>query len=131
MKYYDSDKYVRTVVQIFDELNVLMAARCDIGIHHEGWDLNACTDYFNKVFYPVYNTNAYRASGLAKTYDLLISDPCYAVKYGSGFINTGKIIQAAHDQFPDKSDKEIHTAYLNALTGTFEQIKEYMFEELQ
>ena len=131
MKYYDSDKYVRTVVQIFDELNFLMFARCDIGVHHENWDLNDCTDYFNKVFYPLYGTNAYSSSGISKSYDLLISDPCYAVKYGSGFVNTGKIIQAAHDQFPDKTDLEIHTAYLNALTGTFEQIKENMFEELQ
>lgn len=130
MKYYDSDAYVRTVVQIFDELNVLMAARCDIGIHYEGWDINGCVDYFNKTMHPYYSANMYSASGLSDLYDLLISDPCYAVKYGGGLVNTGNIIQAAHDQFPDKSDKEIHTAYLNALPGTFEQIKGYMFEEL-
>ena len=71
------------------------------------------------------------ASDIQDMYDLLISDPGYAVKYGNGLVNTGLIIQAAHDRFPDATDLQIHTAYLNANTGTFEQIEANMMAELE
>ena len=126
MKYYDSNNTVRTLVQIEDELNVLMMARCDIGIHYEGWDLDDCASYFSTTL-----GRSIQAASLNDMYILLVADPCYAVKYGCGFVNTGLIIQAAHDSFPDATDLQIHTAYLNALTGTFEQIQENMFRELE
>lgn len=126
MRYYDSDNTVRTLVQIEDELNVLFMARCDIGINWEGWDLDDCASFFSAQL-----GRSIKASSLQDMYDLLYYEPCYAVKYGCGFVNTGLIIQAAHDSFPDATELEIHTAYLNALTGTFEQIRENMFAELQ
>ena len=125
MKYYDNNSTVRTLVQIEDELNVLIMSRCDIGIHYEGWDINQVASYISSTV-----GRNLQASDVQEMYDLLVTDPGYAVKYGVGFVSTGLIIQEAHDQFPNATDMEIHTAYLNALTGTFEQIKSYMFEEL-
>ena len=132
MKYFDSDEKVRTIVKIYDEMNILIMARCDIGIHTQGWSAQDCADYFTKAYFGRLMPN-YKASAadLKELYDLLVSDPGYAVKYGCGFVNTGLVMQAAHDQFPNATDKEIHTAYLNAMPGTFEQIKKNMFDELK
>jgi len=35
-----------------------------------------------------------------------------------------------HAKYPNKTDLEIHTAYLDSLTGTFEQINESMIKKL-
>ena len=125
MKYFDSNNTVRTVVQIEDELNDLLFARLDIGIHYEGWSIDDCASYLSNLYGKTIKT-----SQIQKMYDILISDPGYGVKYGVGFVNTGLIIQEAKDKFKDATDLQIHTAYLNASTGTFEQIKSNMFEEL-
>ena len=132
MKYFDNDDKVRTLTKINDELNILLMARCDIGIHTQGWSAQDCADYLTEAYAKKINPSyKFTASDLKETYDLLVADPGYAVKYGCGFVNTGLIMQAAHDTFPGATDKEIHTAYLNAMPGTFEQIKKNMFEELQ
>ena len=61
---------------------------------------------------------------------------CLFFWYGSYLINgignmiTTSIMSQAHVDFPDATDLQIHTAYLNALTGTYEQITYYMYEEL-
>jgi len=125
INYYEDNATVGTIVQIEDEWNTLLTARCDIGIHCEEWTVQDCADFFSESLgYEV------SASDLQTYYNLLLSDPCYSAKYGIGFVNTGLTIQAAIDKYPDKSYKEIHTAYLNAQTGTFEQIEEHMMAEL-
>ena len=53
----------------------------------------------------------------------LVMDPGYYVKYGMGNVWTTQIMDNMHAKHPDKTDLEIHTAYLNSLTGTFEQIE--------
>ena len=63
-------------------------------------------------------------------YNLLLSDPGYGIKYGLGFLFTGLDMAQLQEDFPDATDLEIHTAYLNAEPGTFEQILEYAEEEL-
>ena len=125
MKYYDSNATVRTLVQIDDELNSLIGGRCDIGINYEGWDQQDCADYLTDALGRPFTT-----SDVESMYNLLISDPGYAVKYASGYINTLLVMETAHTQFPNASDLEIHTAYLDAMTGTFEQIESYMLEDL-
>ncbi len=60
---------------------------------------------------------------LADAYTILIMDPGYFVKYGMGYVLTKDIMENMHAKHPDKTDLEIHTAYLNSLTGTFEQIE--------
>ena len=41
-----------------------------------------------------------------------------------GFIHTKQIMDRAHENFPDATDLEIHTAYLNCLTTNYEELEE-------
>lgn len=125
MKYFDSNPDVVTYCQIENEWSTILTARCDIGIHCENWTINDCVKLFTSVGMSV------TKSSFAEYYDLLLSDPCYSSKYGVGFVNTGIVMSRMKKEFPDVSDKDIHTAYLNAQTGTFEQIEEHMRKELK
>ena len=62
------------------------------------------------------------SDALLDSYNIILSNPCYGVKYGISFINTGMVIAQLHNDFPDATDLEIHTAYLNSQSGTYEQI---------
>jgi hypothetical protein len=55
-----------------------------------------------------------------------VTDPCYYAKYGMGYVWTQNTMDNMRKQFPKATDKQIHTAYLDSLTGTFEQIEENM-----
>jgi len=107
------------LVRIENEMNSILFARFDLGINYEGWDIQDCVNWYSEVF-----GMAVTESMLEDAYNLLLSDPGYGIKYGLGYINTGLVIAQLHNAFPDASDLEIHTAYLNAQTGTFEQILE-------
>ena len=125
MKYFDSNPDVVTYCQIENEWSTILTARCDIGIHCENWTINDCVKLFTSVGMSV------TKSSFAEYYDLLLSDPNYSTKYGVGFVNTGIVMSRMKKECPDVSDKDIHTAYLNAQTGTFEQIEEHMRKELK
>ena len=113
------------IVRIEDQLNSILYARFDIGINYEGWDAQDCANWYGSLVGSVV-----RASDIQDAYTLLLSDPGYGVKYGVGYINTGMVISQLMTEFPDASDLEIHTAYLNAQTGTFEQILDHAREFL-
>jgi hypothetical protein len=53
---------------------------------------------------------------------LLVSDPGYYAKYGMGYLWTEKTMEDMHAKYPNATDKDIHTAYLDSLTGTFDMI---------
>ncbi|MBP5654485.1 MAG: DUF885 family protein [Clostridiales bacterium] len=124
IKYYEDNSDVATFAQINNELDPILTARCDIGIHCENWNINDCVRCLNDAGLSVseYSFQTY--------YNLLVSDPTYSAKYGCGFVNTGMVMSRIKGDFPNASDKDIHTAYLNAQTGTFEQIEEHMRKEL-
>ena len=63
-------------------------------------------------------------------YQIVTNQPGYGVKYGIGFLNTGITIQNIRTQFPDATDEEIFTAYLDSLPLTFEMIEDRMVEHL-
>lgn len=125
-KYFASDETVGSILAMERELNLLLMARMDIGIHYEGWDLDDCADYASEMLGYDLGTDS-----LEEIYDVLVLDPCYATKYAIGFIKTTEILSNALSAYPDATIKDIHTAYLDALTGTFEQIEAYVDEELQ
>ena len=122
---YFSTSAASSIVRIEDQLNSILYARFDIGVNYEGWTAQDCANWYGSLVGSVV-----RASDIQDAYTLLLSDPGYGVKYGIGFINTGMVMQQLHNEFPDASDLEIHTAYLNAGTGTFEQILEFAREFL-
>ena len=124
MKYFSDNSDLITYCQINNEVNSLLTARCDIGIHCEGWDINDCVRLFSNLGLSV------TTSSFKEYYNLLLSDPNYSTKYGCGFVNTGMVMTQMKKEFPNASDKDIHTAYLNSLTGTFEQNEEHMRKEL-
>ncbi|MBO4637006.1 MAG: DUF885 family protein [Clostridiales bacterium] len=119
-KYFEDDEDLITVLSSEDQLNILLMARWDIGINYDGWTIGDCIDYYEDLM--DVEPGTITEEDLESTYNLLASDPCYAVKYGVGFLNTTEIMQTLHDRHPQATDLEIHTAYLDALTGTFEQI---------
>lgn len=123
-KYFTEPSNGSTLVQIENELNVLLFARLDIGINYEGWDAAQCDEYCQSVL-------GYSLGSSVNTfYEIVTNQPGYGVKYGVGFVNTGLVMTQAHRDFPDATDEEIHTAYLNALPLTFEMIYERMQVEL-
>ena len=116
---YFSTSPASTIVRVEDELNCILFARFDLGVNYEGWTMQDCADWYSDVMGMSISADAFEDA-----YNLLLSDPGYGVKYGIGFINTGMVIAQLQEDFPDATDLEIHTAYLNAQAGTFEQILE-------
>ena len=114
---YFSTSPASTLVNIEDQLNSLLFARFDLGVNYEGWDAQDCADWYGNLV-----GMSVPASAITDAYNLVLSSPCYGTKYGCSFINTGMIIAQLHNDFPDATEIEIHTAYLNAQEGTFEQI---------
>lgn len=115
------------MVRVEDQLNSILFARFDLGINYEGWTAQDCADWYGDLV-----GSSISASMIMDAYNLLLSDPGYGIKYGLGFINTGMVIAQLQEDFPDASMMDIHTAYLNAQAGTFEQIlsnAEYFLDE--
>ncbi|MBO4680430.1 MAG: DUF885 family protein [Clostridiales bacterium] len=117
----DAAKYV----VLDNDLTLLLETRIDFGIHYEGWDIDTCVKYLN--MHGLWVTK----SSLQRIYTLLVCDPCYFVKYGMGYVWTKNIMDNARSQFPKATEKQIHTAYLNGLTGTFDQIEANMKKSLK
>lgn len=124
-KYFSSSP-ASEVVRVENQLNIILFARFDLGINYEGWDAEDCASWYGDLV-----GMDIPASSIMDAYNLLLSDPGYGIKYGLGFINTGMVMSELQSQFPDASDLEIHTAYLNAGEGSFEQILEYATEALE
>ena len=116
---YFSTSTAATLVSIEDQINTILFARFDIGINYEGWTAQDCADWVSSLLGQVV-----RPADIMDAYNLLLVDPGYGAKYGIGYLNTGMIIAQLQDEFPDASMLEIHTAYLNAQAGTYEQIIE-------
>ena len=112
----DAAKYVK----IENDLMLLVETRMDYGIHAEGWSIDDCVSFMNAHGYLV------TKSSLSRMYTLVVCDPCYYVKYGMGYVWTTKIMDNMRSQYPKATEKQIHTAYLSGLTGTFDQIEANM-----
>ena len=108
-------------IYIEDVSNVMVTAALDYGIHVEGWTIDDCVDYFNTAMGDLYGVTA---DSLSDYYTLLVTTPCYSVKYGMGFIHTKQIMERAHEFFTDTAAPEIYTAYLNCLTTNYEELEE-------
>ena len=127
MKYFSDDGTKSDgmkLVEYESVLGLLASTRADYGIHVENWSLDDCVDYFNKFGFQVTNDT------FSKYYTLLITDPGYYAKYGMGYLWTLKTIDDMHAKYPNATDREIHTAYLDSLTGTFDMINKHMDELL-
>ena len=105
-------------------LSLLVSTRVDYGIHVENWSLKQCIDYLNG-----FGFSATEAS-FGKFYTLLVTDPGYYAKYGMGYLWTQQTMEEMRAKYPNKTDKEIHTAYLDSFTGPFSQIKDHMDKKL-
>ena len=114
-----------TYCEIDNDFTLLLSTRVDYGIHMEGWTLEDCVKYLNK--YGLFVTK----SSFQRFYTLLVTDPCYYAKYGMGYVWTSTVMDNMRKQFPKATDMQIHTAYLDSLTGTFEQIEANMKKTLK
>ena len=103
-----------------NDLALLLSTRVDYGIHVEGWDLEKCVSYLNS--YGMFVSK----SSFQRFYTLLVTDPCYYAKYGMGYVWTKNTMEKARKEHPNATDMQIHTAYLDSLTSTFEQIEAHM-----
>ena len=101
--------------------NMFITAVLDFGIHYEGWTLDDCVDYFNEATGDLYGVTA---DSLQDYYTLLVTEPCYSIKYAMGYVHTKNIIENAKINYPDATELEIHTTYLNCLTTNYEEIQE-------
>ena len=122
MKYFSDNETAYKLVGILNSLDTLLGTRMDYGINAENWSSQDCVDYYNSIL-GMLGLDGIEEEDLADAYTILIMDPGYFVKYGMGYVLTKDIMENMHAKHPDKTDLEIHTAYLNSLTGTFEQIE--------
>ncbi len=111
---------LQKLVKANDSISVLASTRIEYGIHTQNWSMQDCLDYFDSFGFGVSEDD------FSQIYTLILTDPGYYPKYGMGYLWTEKIMDDMHAKHPDKTDKEIHTAYLNSLTGTYDQIENYM-----
>ena len=127
MKYFSENGETDAVryARCDNDLTLLLETRVDYGIHHEGWDIDDCVKYFNA--HGLWVTK----SSFQRLYTLVVTDPCYFVKYGMGYVWTSNIMKTMKAQYPNATDKQIHTAYLNGLTGTYDQIEANMRKQLK
>ena len=112
------------LVQCESVLSLLLSTRVDYGIHVENWSLKQCVDYLNS-----FGFSATEAS-FGKFYTLLVTDPGYYAKYGMGYLWTQQTMEDMRAKYTNKSDKDIHTAYLESMTGPFNQIRDNMDKKL-
>ena len=101
-------------------MGLLVSTRADYGIHMENWTLKDCTEYFSKFGFQVSEDE------FSRFYTLIVTDPGYYAKYGMGYLWTQKTMDDMHSKYPNATDRQIHTAYLDSLTGTFEMINRNM-----
>ena len=127
LKYFDIDEGKLAQLRCMCELAGLLEARIDLGVNYESWNINSFRQYCSELGLEndtSSDTVAYSIMSHVAT------DPHYTTKYFMGYLNTGLTISEVRKAVPGKTDKELHTAYLNSLTGTFEQIKAHMIKEL-
>ncbi len=119
MKYFSeggADSSAMKLVRGESVMGLLASTRVDYGIHVENWSLDDCVNYFETWGFSV------TADDFSQLYTLLVTDPGYYAKYGMGYLWTQKVMDDAHAKYPNATDKDIHTAYLDSLTGTFDMI---------
>ncbi|MBR3340312.1 MAG: DUF885 family protein [Clostridiales bacterium] len=127
MKYFsDSGKPTKAMILKRDEwiLGILASTRAEYGIHVENWSMQDCLDYFDQMGFGV------NEDDFSEFYTLIVTDPGYYAKYGMGYLWTQKIMDDMRAKYPDATEKQIHTAYLDSLTMTFDKISENMDAEL-
>ena len=107
-------------------LDLLLMARIDIGVGYEGWTAEDSANYINDLLGVKFLT----ADSLTDLVELVAMDPCYALKYAGGYLLTVETFDKIAALDDSLTLKDIHTLYLNAQTGTFEQIYETVKREL-
>lgn len=117
-KYFTDDPLVMSARIALYLTDTLMMAYADIGIHAYGWNLQELSDHLGELLGTPVSPDMF-----TDLYTMLVLDPGYAMKYGCGYVNTGLVLNDLHTQFPDATDLEVYTAYLNAQPATFEQIE--------
>lgn len=123
LKYFADDGEPEQVVQIVTDesvMGLLVSTRADYGIHMQNWTMQDCLDYFKDFGFQVSDDE------FSRFYTLIVTDPGYYAKYGMGYLWTQKTMDVMRAKYPNATDRQIHTAYLDSLTGTFEMIAKNM-----
>lgn len=124
-QYFGASTNAALLVNADSEINILLMARMDIGINYEGWSLNQCATELSTI-----SGIDLAASDLESAYKICIADPCYPIPYGVGYFETASILNDAQANHPNATALQIHQAYLDAQTGTYEQIRVRVDENL-
>ena len=127
LKYFGIDDEKLSRLRCMCEMAGLLEARIDLGVNYESWNIDSFRNYCSELGLQNDTSSDTIAYSIMKH---VATDPHYTSKYFMGYLNTGLTLSEVRKAVPGKSDKELHTAYLNSLTGTFEQIKEHMIKEL-
>lgn len=113
--------------QCEDMLDTLIMSRIDLGVNYEGWTAEDAADYINDLL----GMKLLKAESLQDCVDLVTEDPCYAVKYGLGYVNLTETMEKIRALDPDMTPKEYHKLFLDSQTGTYEQIYEVAKRHLE
>lgn len=101
-------------------LDLYLMGRCDIGYNYEGWTNEDAVDHFTEIF----GMSLLTEDGLDWTKEICTANPGYPLPYAMGYYEITKTLDAIFALDDTMDVKTLHTIYLNAQTGTYEQILE-------
>ncbi len=126
-KYIDSLKEdVAAYLQYNELLSLGMSARCDLGVHCEGWDVDDVFDYVSN-YYEIGEEDA------QWIYDYVLGDPAGYLDYMVGYLELTSIRDEAEERADEAGEefdlKKFHEDYLSIGGTYYEILRKYLFAE--
>ena len=120
----DADPSLKRLYLLNQEMDVLLFFRLDIGVHFEGWDLAAVTDYLMTV---VPNWDE-QPDGLAeRLFYIAETRPLEAAPYATGLMELTELHQlSVGDSSTPEHHRAFHEAYLGFGPAPFFLLREWM-----
>ena len=120
-KYIDGvDESLQRFAAAYDELVLLIYARCDIGVHYENWGTAEIEELWEQYF----EADDEAAEWI---YEYVLGDPGTYLDYALGLLEIQELYDTAVNE-AGATLKEFHTALLNVSGAPFDIARKYMFE---
>lgn len=118
--YAGLDEDVASLLELNQSAILSLYASTDIGIHYDGWSLDATITFWEK--YGISNENAIR-----QIYELIVEEPAHYLKYYVGYLQFLELKDTAQKKYLLKyDDAAFHQAVLDIGPAPFAIIEKYL-----
>jgi uncharacterized protein (DUF885 family) len=118
-KYFDGEDTVKEYYRINQLLSLLIQARIEFGVCFEDWTDTEIADYGIRAL-------GYEFTEPEYIYDFCVDNPLSYAPYVAGYLGVVDL----RERFPEMSDLEFHTAFLQMGSVPFEIMERYLDEIL-